>query len=148
VEIIPGRGTVLVGIGERRAEVELSMGAPNVEGESRCYYQDLDPPPVIDYDTAGTVELVEIAYSSYPEHEVTLDGIQLTHRVMDDVIRDLRSVGFQGRPSDIGYDFRAGFSIWSMHSLSLADVDPKATSEDDRPVVEGVSVAEPGYFGF
>jgi hypothetical protein len=35
-----------------------------------------------------------------------------------------------------------------MHSLSLADVDPEATSDDDRPVVEGVSVAEPAYFGF
>jgi len=147
VQIIPGRGIALVGIGERRAEVELSMGAPNVERESRCFYHDLDPPLVIDYDTAGTVELVEIACSSHPGHEVTLDGIQLTHRPMDDVIRDLRSVGFQSRPSDIGYDFPAGFSIWSMHSLSLADVDPEA-SDDERPVVEGVSVAEPAYFGF
>jgi hypothetical protein len=44
------------------------VGAPDVERESRCYYHDLDPPLVIDYDAAGTVELVEIAYSSQPEH--------------------------------------------------------------------------------
>lgn len=148
MQIIPGRGIALVRIGEHRAEVERRMGAPNVERESRCYYHDLGPPLVIDYDAAGTVEMVEIAYSSHPEHAVTLDGIQLSYRAMDDVMRDLRSVGLQGRPSDIGYDFPTGFSIWSMHSLSLADLDPKATSDDDRQVVEGVSVAEPVYFGF
>jgi hypothetical protein len=41
-----------------------------------------------------------------------------------------------------------GFAIWSMGSLWLSDIDPAAATDDDRQVVEGVSVGVPAFFGF
>ena len=83
-----------------------------------------------------------------PEHEVTLNGTRLTYRPLDDVLADLRASGYSGRRSDIGYDFADGFAIWSMASLSLSDLDPSVAPDDERDLVEGVSVASPEYFGF
>jgi hypothetical protein len=62
------------------------------------------------------------------------------------VAAELQAAGYVGRPSDIGYDYGEGFAIWSMGSLSLADIAPSGSTADERNVVEGVSVAAPSYF--
>ncbi|WP_328754210.1 hypothetical protein OHA28_08890 [Streptomyces sp. NBC_00269] len=78
--------------------------------------------------------------------EAQLDGFQLTHRFLDDVVSDLHARGYTSTPSDIGHDFHAGFSVWSMHSLWAPDLDPAASEDDERAVAEGVSVAPYAYF--
>jgi len=82
------------------------------------------------------------------EHEARLGGIQLTGRALDDVRSDLEAAGHTGRPSDIGFDFADGFTIFSMGSVMLGEVDPSVAADDARPVVEGVTVGAPSYFGF
>jgi hypothetical protein len=148
VEILPGEGIELVRVGERRADVEAHLGPARVERDGRAFYDELNPAVVVVYDASDIVELVEIPYSGTPGLEVTISGIQLTYRPMDDVLRDLTAAGFRSRESDIGHDFAEGFAIWSMGSLWLSDIDPAAATDDDRQVVEGVSVGVPAFFGF
>lgn len=102
----------------------------------------------MDYGTGGRVELIEVSYQGGAGPEATLDGVQLTHRPMSDVLRDLDAAGRHGRQSDIGFDFPDGFAIWSMSSVHISQVDPTASPDDERLIVEGVSVGAPGYFGF
>jgi hypothetical protein len=61
---------------------------------------------------------------------------------------DLLGLGHSGRESDIGFEFADGFAIWSRGSLWLPDLDPSVAPDDERRIVEGVSVASPAYFGF
>ncbi len=148
VEILPGRGVEPVRVGDRRAVVQTRLGHPAREQDGRAFYTELSPPLVVDYGTSDVVELVEIPYTGIPGHEVTLAGIQLTYRPLDEVLLELTAAGFSSRESDIGHDFAAGFAVWSMGSLWLPDLDPSAAPDDERQVVEGVSVAAPAYFGF
>ena len=95
----------------------------------------------------GVVELIEVYYSQGGREQVTLGGVQLTFRLMDDVVADLAAAGLQGRPMDIGFDYDEGFCVWSMSSLNPSDLtgglyDPA----DERRVVEGVAVGAPDYF--
>ena len=106
------------------------------------------PALVVDYGDSGVVQLLEIPYAGAPEDEVTLHGTQLTYRALDEVRSDLLALGHSGRESDIGFDFADGFAIWSMGSLWLPALDPSVAPDDERRVVEGVSVASPAYFGF
>jgi len=148
MEIQPGVGVNAARIGESRAAIEARLGPPTSQREDRVYYDEADPALFIDYDPAGCVESVEIPYSGTAGREVTLAGIQLTHRPIDDVVRELTSAGYSGKRSDIGYDFSEGFSVWSMSSLQLSDIDPSAADDDERLVAEGVFVASPAYLGF
>ena len=148
MEIQPGIGVNEARIGEPRTAVEARLGPPTSQRDARVFYRHADPPLLIDYDLAGNVESVEIPYSGTPGREVTLAGIQLTYRPIEDVVEDLAAAGYSGRSSDIGYDFAEGFSVFSMSSLRLSDVDPSAADDDDRLVVEGVFVASPAYLGF
>ncbi|HSX67405.1 hypothetical protein [Nocardioides sp.] len=68
--------------------------------------------------------------------------------MIDDVLDQLRDAGFVGQASDIGIDFPDGFAIWSMGTLSPQDADPTASDDDERQVVEGVSIGSPAYLGF
>ncbi|MFG2815650.1 hypothetical protein [Streptomyces sp. NPDC048410] len=150
MEIIPGRGVGLVKIGDRRSHVEERIGPPyHGPGGERAVY-DTTPMMVITYaaDSAdSTVELVEMKYSGEGgDAEAQLDGIQLTHRFLDDVVADLHARGYTSTPSDTGHDFHAGFSVWSRHSLWAPDIDPAADEDDERAVAEGVSVAPYAYF--
>ncbi len=148
MEIQPGIGVDVARIGESRPVVEARLGPPISQRDDRVYYHEADPAVFIDYDQAGVVESVEIPYSGTPGREVTLAGIQLTYRPIDDVVQDLAAAGYSGRRSDIGYDYREGFSVFSMSSLQLSDIDPSAADNDERLVVEGVFVASPAYLGF
>ena len=148
MEIQPGVGVALVRLGESRADVEARLGAPRSRRGDRAFHDGQTPTLVIDYDAAGVVELIEVPRSGVREHEAVLGDVQLTGRALDDVSSDLQEAGHTGRPSDIGLDFPSGFAIWSMGSMTLADVDPSADPDDERQVVEGVSVGAPAYFGF
>ncbi|MFC6023340.1 hypothetical protein ACFP2T_45200 [Plantactinospora solaniradicis] len=146
MDIIPGVGVATARIGETRAEVEARIGSPvHGPGGAKAVY-DTTPGLVISYTPEDTVELVEIAYSGDGAEEVFFDGVQLTFRFLDDVVADLTAKGYTSTPSDIGYEFHAGFAVWSMDSRSAVDLDPEADEDDERSVSEGVSVAPYAYF--
>ncbi|SFY42846.1 hypothetical protein OH786_31850 [Streptomyces atratus] len=149
MEIIPGRGVELVMIGDHRTGVEERVGPPSLgPAADRPAVYATTPTLVITYAPDDTVELVEIGYSGQGgEAEASYDGIQLTHRLIDDVVAELHAKGYTSKPFDIGYDFHAGFSVWSMRVLEAREVDRTAEEDDPRCVVEGVSVAPYGYFG-
>ncbi|WP_214416986.1 hypothetical protein [Sphaerisporangium fuscum] len=146
MEIIPGHGVAMVKVGEARADVEGRIGVPvHGPGGAKAVHSTT-PMLVISYTPDDTVELVELAYDGQGGEEVFFDGVQLTFRFLDDVVADLLAKGYTSVPSDIGFDFHAGFSVWSMHSLCAQDLDPDATEDDERAVSEGVSVAPFSYF--
>lgn len=144
---MPGQGVEQVRLGDTRDVIEGRLGPPTVERDGRAYYDTSTPGLVITYDASDAVEMIEIPYAGTPGKEVTLNGVQLTYRAMDEVLHDLGAAGFTGHPSDIGHDFSEGFAIWSMDSLSLSDVDSAAKPDDEGQVVEGVAVGTPAYFG-
>ncbi|MFI6757975.1 hypothetical protein ACIBF5_02345 [Micromonospora sp. NPDC050417] len=145
MDIIPGVGVEAVKIGDPRRDVERGLGPPAHAGNHRrAVYDSVDPMLVVTYDEDDIVELVEIGYGI--DDQVYFDGVQLTYRFMDEVVADLATKGQFGSPSDIGFDLRAGFAIFSMASLSARDLDPDAPEDDPRRVVEGVSVAPYSYF--
>ncbi|GLW31846.1 hypothetical protein [Actinoplanes regularis] len=145
MEILPGEGIALVKVGETRDVVEARLGPPARAGISARAVYDTEPMLVVDYD-GDTVELVELGCSGDGGEEVTLDGVQLTYRFMDDVLAELTALGHRPEPFDIGYTFRAGFTIFSMGSRSAVDLDPQASPDDPRPIVEGVGIAPPEYW--
>ena len=148
MRIRPGEGVDGVALGQRREDVEAALGHPDSVRGTRAFHHSSPPSVVVDYDDSGTVELIEVPAPDDPEHPVLLDDVVLTGRALDEVRADLEAVGHTGRDSDIGVDYPSGFAIWSMGSRTLANVDPSADADDDRAVVEGVSVARPSYFGF
>ncbi|WP_405682814.1 hypothetical protein [Streptomyces sp. NBC_00057] len=142
MEIIPGRGVDLVTIGDHRTRVEERIGPPHNGPDTGCAVYATTPALVITYAPDDTVELVEVGYSGQGgEAEASYDGIQLTHRLIDDVVAELHAKGYTSTPCDVGHDFHAGFSVWSMRVLEAREVDPTAGADDPRCVVEGVSVA-------
>lgn len=147
MRIRPGEGVDGVALGQRREDVEAALGRPDAVRGARAFHH-CPQAVVVDYDDVGTVELIEVPAPDEPAHQVLLDDVVLTGRALDEVRADLEAVGHTGRDSDIGVDYPSGFAIWSMGSRTLADVDPSADADDDRAVVEGVSVARPSYFGF
>ena len=140
-------GIELVRLGERRVDVEARLGQPGSRQGDRAIY-DLIPALVVDYDDSGLVELVEIPYAGVPQHEVTLNGLQLTYRPLDEVRSDLLAIGYSGRESDVGYDFTAGLPSGPWGRFWLPDHNPSVPPDDDSQVVEGVSVGSPAPFGF
>lgn len=146
MEIIPGQGIPQVPLGADRQAVHAALGTPSVVSGQEEHHNELDPAVVVHYDHGGTVQTLEIPYSGTPGNEVTLDGIQLTFRPLPQVIADLASAGFVGMESDIGMDYPDGFSIWSMGSLMIEDIDQPGDAGPDDEVVEGVSIAAAGYF--
>ncbi|GAA2701552.1 MULTISPECIES: hypothetical protein [Actinoplanes] len=140
MEILPGEGVGLVKVGETRDVVESRLGPPVHPGISARSVYATEPMLVVDYD-GDTVEVVELGYSGEGGEEATLDGVQLTYRFMDDVLAELTALGHRAERYDIGYMFRAGFYLYSMASLSAQSLDPEASPDDPRAVVEGVGIA-------
>ncbi|MFJ2895141.1 hypothetical protein ACIO87_09675 [Streptomyces sp. NPDC087218] len=146
MEIIPGRGAGPVMIGDHRSRVEERIGPPRDPLDRTPFVYATTPPLVITYAPDDTVELVEVGHSGEGgEAEASYEGIGLTHRLIDDVVAELHARGLTSTPCDIGHDFHAGFSVWSMRVLEAREVDPTAGADDPRCVVEGVSVAPYDY---
>ncbi len=146
MEILPGLGVPLAKVGDSRADVESRIGGPAHYPPSCRDVYTTTPMLVISYTSDDTVELVEVSYSGPEGEEVFLNGVRLTYRFLDEVVADLTAKGYVGKPSDIGFVFDAGFAVWSMRSLCARDLDPSATEEDKRAIVEGVSVAPYSYW--
>jgi hypothetical protein len=145
MEIIPEIGVEAVKIGDPRVEVEQRLGPPVHAGNhARAVYDSVDPMLVVTYDQDDVVELVELGHGVHDQ--AFFDGVQLTYRFMDEVMADLAAKGHLGTPSDIGFDLRAGFAIFSMASRSAQELDPDASEDDPRRIVEGVSIAPYSYF--
>lgn len=145
MEILPGVGVDQVKIGHRREDVEQRVGPPLHAGRSRRAVYGTTPMLVVSYTSDGVVEIVEMGCSGDGGEEVFFDGVQLTYRFMDDVVADLEARGHACTPSDIGFDFAPGFAVFSMGSRHAQDLDPLAGDDDERAVVEGVSVAPYEY---
>jgi hypothetical protein len=143
MEILPGEGVSLVKVGESRDVVESRVGPPVHPGRHSRTVYDTDPMLVITYQEDETVELVEIAYGG---EEVFFEGVQLTYRFIDDVVAELAARGHRAEPFDVGFSFEPGFAIFSMSSLPASELDPGASLDDPRRIVEGVSVAPFDYF--
>jgi hypothetical protein len=147
MEILPGVGVDEVRIGQAREDVELRVGPPIHPGEARRAVYATSPALVVDYTDDSRVELVQVAYGGGGDgNEAFLDGVQLTYRFLDEVVADLVARGHECTSSDVGVDFRAGFALFSMGSVDPSALDPHADDDDDRPVVEGVSIAPYAYF--
>jgi hypothetical protein len=147
MEILPGEGVAEAKVGESREVVESRIGKPTHQGHNtKEVYESTTPMLVLTYTEDDTVEVVEIAYSGDGGAEVFYDGVQLTWRFMDDVVDELAARGVAHEPTDIGYRFEPGFAIYSMGSRTAQDLDPSADEDDEREVVEGVSVAPYDYF--
>lgn len=139
MEIIPGSGIGDVRIGDTREQVEQLTGAPvHGPGGRHVVY---GPPThlVVDYARDGTVEAVSVGYGE--GDEATYQGVQLTARFLDDVLADLAARGLTSTPSDVGRDFHAGFSVFSMGSATGAYLGLTDDQDDERLVSEGVCVA-------
>jgi hypothetical protein len=139
VEVIPGIGVALARIGERRVDVEQRVGPPmHPEPASRAVY-DTSPMLTVDYTSNDLVESVQVSYAGDGGEEARFDGVQLTYRLLDEVVSDLTKKGYVCTPYDIGFEVDVGFSLFSMHSLDATELDPMAGT--DRTVVEGVAIA-------
>ncbi|WP_436520867.1 hypothetical protein [Actinoplanes sp. HUAS TT8] len=145
MEILPGEGVLLVRVGETRDAVEARLGPPAHPGIAARSVYDTEPRLVVDYDE-DVVELVELGASGDGGEQATLDGVQLTFRFMDDVVAELTALGHHPERAALGYTFRAGFTIFSTGSRSAADLDPLATPDDPREIVEGVGIAPAKYW--
>ncbi|MEU8004226.1 hypothetical protein AB0B66_23980 [Catellatospora sp. NPDC049111] len=112
MEIIPGEGVTLAKVGESRDEVERRVGVPVHPGRASRAVYDTTPALVLTYTEDDAVEVVEIAYSGDGGEEVFFDGVQLTYRLLDDVVADLAARGYDYEPIDIGYRVGPGLAIW------------------------------------
>ncbi|MEU4564109.1 hypothetical protein AB0F72_37500 [Actinoplanes sp. NPDC023936] len=146
MEILPGRGTPLVRIGESREVVECKLGTPVHPGRLDRAIYETTPMLVLSYSDVDTVELVEVAYTGDGGEEAWFDGVQLTFRFLDDVVAELAERGHRYELTDAGYRFEPGFALFSMGSRSARDLDPDAGDDDPRIICEGVSVAPYEYF--
>ena len=122
MEFIPGVGVAAARIGEPKVAIDERLGRPDQAGR-RAVYTGTEPMLIVHYDHRDTAELVEIGYGV--DEQVYFEGVQLTYRIMDDVVEDLARRGLRAHTMDIGYAFEPGFAIFSMSSLTAADL-PRA----------------------
>ena len=148
MEIIPAVGLPVARVGQTLTEIEAAVGPATATDERRAFWDHHEPAFVAHLDDRGVAELIEVASSDDGGEQATLSGIQLTSRVMDDVVADLAAAGMVGTPVDIGYEYDEGFTVWSMASRSPSDLTPGAAPDpsDERLVVEGVGIAPVGYW--
>ncbi|MBI9113426.1 hypothetical protein [Sanguibacter suaedae] len=143
MEILPGIGVGVGGeavrIGDARDAVERVTGPSDAGALARKVAYGPPTNLVVHYAPDRTVEAVAVGYGE--GDEATYDGVHLTGRFLDDVLADLAARGLTSTPSDIGRDFHAGFSVFSMSSAYGADLGLTDGGDDERLVSEGVHVA-------
>jgi len=97
MEIVPGAGVALAKVGESRDAVESRIGPPVHPGRRSKAVYATSPALVLTYTDDDRVEVVEIGYGG---EEVFFEGVQLTFRFMDDVVRDLAAKGYRYEPTE------------------------------------------------
>ncbi|SDS87378.1 hypothetical protein [Actinoplanes derwentensis] len=147
MEIQPGRGVAAARIGETRETVENRLGPPMHPGKvSRAVY-DIGRLLVISYTGDDLVELVELPHDAGRGDEAFLDGVQLTWRLLDDVVADLAAKGYRYEQDESSsFLFEAGFVLFSAGSRTPRDLGLDAVENASRSVCEGVSVGPYEYF--
>ncbi|PWK40088.1 hypothetical protein BC793_12027 [Actinoplanes xinjiangensis] len=147
MEIEPGKGVAVARISETRDAVESRLGLPMHPGkQSRAVY-DIGRLLVISYTNDDLVELVELPHDAGRGDEAFFDGVQLTWRLLDDVVADLAAKGYryeQDEPSS--FLFEVGFVLFSVGSRTAQDLGLDAGEGASRSVCEGVSVGPYEYF--
>ena len=149
MEIIPGEGLPVARVGQTRAEIEALVGPATFLKVGCVSWPEHSPPFTVYFAADGRAQLIEVYHGVNGQDQATFGGVQLTRRVMDDVLSDLAREGVSGRRTDIVADFDEGFTLWSLLSLSPADVDPARATDpaaNDHPVVEGVAIAPAHYW--
>ena len=148
MEIIPGVGLPVARIGQTLDEIETLAGPATRADGHRAFWECHSPPFAVYFDGSGESEVVEVSSAEGVAAQVTLDGIPLVLRLMDDVQADLARHGVVGRRFGLVVDFDSGFTLWSLDEISACELSESADNPgDDRLVVEGVAIAAPaaGY---
>jgi hypothetical protein len=147
MEIQPGEGVAAARIGETREAVESRLGPPIHPGKASRAVYDIGRLLVISYTGDDLVELVELPHGAGRGDEAFFEGVQLTWRLLDDVVADLAAKGYryeQDEPSS--FLFEAGFVLFSRGSRTAEDLGLDAVEGASRSVCEGVSVGPYEYF--
>ena len=63
MQITPAVGVPGVSIGDERATVEASLGAPSSGDETRAFYLDSEPGISVHYDAGQRIELIEVGHA-------------------------------------------------------------------------------------
>ena len=145
MEIIPGVGLPVAQVGQTIDEIETLVGPATRADGHRAFWEQHSPPFAVYFDGRGESEIVEVSCSDGDTQQVTLDGIPLILRLMDDVEADLARHGLVGRRFDLVVDFDSGFTLWSLDEISAPAPTPTTADDpaDRRLVVEGVAVHRP-----
>jgi len=143
VEIIPGVGLPVAKVGQTIDQIEALAGPATRADGHRAFWERHSPPFAVYFDARGQSEVVEVSCSEADTVQVTLDGIPLILRLMDDVQTDLARRGLVGRRSGLVVDFDSGFTLWSLDEVGAHDVSRSSDPMYRRLVVEGVAVAAP-----
>src|SRR4051812_5537054 len=94
MEIIPGVGVSSARIGDRREDIEGRLGSPTFGPRGRKSIYAGDPGLVVWYAAGGIAEAIEIGYEGEGGEGVFLQGVQLTGRLLDDVVAELVAKGY------------------------------------------------------
>lgn len=137
MEIVPGRGLPFVRIGQTLSEIEAAMGPGVVVHPRRAVWDACSPPFGVHFDADAACDLIEVYASTDTAHSVTLGGVQLVGRPMDDVVEDLGASGLAGRRTCLTVDYDEGFTLWSLGDLMPA---PDTGAARAGTVVEGVAI--------
>ena len=139
MEIVPGVGLPMVRLGQTLEDIEAVVGPAEVTDLRSARWERCSPPFGVYFDADAMCDLIEVYASAAPGAGVTLGGVPLVGRPMDEVVQDLDGAGLAGRRTFLTVDYDEGFTLWSLDEL-VGDADPDAT--ESGAVVEGVAIGK------
>lgn len=137
VEIVPGVGLPMVRLRQTLEDIEAVVGPAEVTDRRSARWEGCSPPFGVYFDAEATCDLIEVYASDDRSDGVTLGGVALVGRPMDEVVQDLDGAGLAGRRTFLTVDYDEGFTLWSLDEVGC-DADPEAT--ELGAVVEGVAI--------
>lgn len=142
MDILPGVGLPLARLGQRLPDIEAAAGPATLVEPRRARWDHHEPPFAVYFDRVGVAELVEAYEPAGTAERLTLGGVQLTSRLMDEVEADLSRIGLIGRRAGFVVDFDDGFTLWSLGELLVGETagDAGHAAGAEQLVVEGVSI--------
>lgn len=142
MEILPGIGLPVARVGQTLRDIVAVAGPPALVEERQAFWHAHSPPFAAYFDDDGRSEIIEVYGGGSDGEGVTIGGVQLTLRLMEDVEADLARSGLAGRRTALVIDFDDGFTLWSLGELSAGDLELGTDLDpgDQRVVVEGVAI--------